>query len=226
MSRYFRACLGALSFLSLSVVLTASAQAPEASTAPLREVHADGYKILTEAQVVSLTGLQAGSQVAKKDLQAAADRLVQSGLFSKVDFNFQTRNAGVSATYRVEESPRLPVYFDNIPWFADSELNDAIRKTIPFFDGTLPEAGAVVDQAGDAVKELLSSRGLQVSIDHAAIANPTLGAWQALLDAGYPFLKRELLRDNPTRLSGLEAWRDGVSQSCAAEIDADLNRSD
>ena len=172
MPRHFRACFGALSFLSLSVVLAASAQAPEAATAPLRELHADGAKILTEAQVISLTGLQAGSQVAKQDLQAAANRLVQSGLFSKVGFNFQTRNAGVSATYHVEESSRLPVYFDNIPWFADSELNDAIRKTIPFFDGTLPEAGAVVDQAGDAVKELLSARGLQVSIEHTAIANP------------------------------------------------------
>lgn len=63
-------------------------------------------------------------------------------------------------------------------------------------------------------------------VPDAAIANPTLGAWQALLDAGFPFLKRELLRDNPTRLSGLEAWRDRVSQSCVMEIDADLNRSD
>src|SRR6266850_2276527 len=70
------------------------------------------------------------------------------------------------------ESPRLPVYFDNIPWFADSELADAIRKTFPYFDGTLPEAGAAVDRAGDAVKELLSSHGLQAAVEHAVIPNP------------------------------------------------------
>jgi outer membrane protein assembly factor BamA len=75
-------------------------------------------------------------------------------------------------TYRVEESPRIPVYFDNIPWFTDSALGDAIRNKFAFFDGTLPEAGAVVDQAGDVVKELLSSRGLQVSLEHTVIANP------------------------------------------------------
>jgi outer membrane protein assembly factor BamA len=72
----------------------------------------------------------------------------------------------------VEESPRLPVYFDNIPWFADSELADAIRKTFPYFDGTLPEGGAAVDRASDAVKGLLSSRGLQAAVAHAVIPNP------------------------------------------------------
>jgi outer membrane protein insertion porin family len=97
---------------------------------------------------------------------------VQSGLFSKVNFTFQTRGAGVLVTFYVEESPRIPAYFDNIPWFSDSELGDAVRKTLPFFDGTLPEAGAAVEQASDAVKDLLSSRGLQASIEHTVIPNP------------------------------------------------------
>jgi outer membrane protein insertion porin family len=154
------------------MVCPASAQTPEPATAPLRELHAEGSKILTEAQVVSLTSLQTGSQVGKKDLQTAADRLVESGLFSNVSYSFQTRGAGVLVTFHVGESPRMPAYFDNIPWFSDSELGDAIRKIIPFFDGTLPEAGAVVDQASNAVKDLLTSRGLRVSIEHAVTANP------------------------------------------------------
>jgi len=158
--------------LLLQVAGLARAQTPETTTAPLREVHAEGSKILSEAQVVALTGLQPPSQVGKNDLQTAADRLVASGLFSKVSYSFQTRGAGVLVTYHVEESPRIPVYFDNIPWFSDAELGDAIRKTFPFFDGTLPEAGAVVDQASDAVKELLASRGLQVSLEHIVAVNP------------------------------------------------------
>ena len=172
MPRCFRACSCVLVFLLLSAVFPASAQTRETGSAPLREVHAEGFKTLTEAQVVSLTGLETGSQVGKNNLQTAADRLVQSGLFSKVNYNFQTRGTGVLVTFHVEESPRLPVYFDNIPWFADSELGDTIRKKISYFNGTLPEAGAAVDQACDAVKELLSARGLQVSIEHTVIANP------------------------------------------------------
>ena len=172
MPRCFRACSCVLVFLLLSAVFPASAQTRETGSAPLREVHAEGFKTLTEAQVVSLTGLETGSQVGKNNLQTAADRLVHSGLFSKVNYSFQTRGTGVLVTFHVEESPRLPVYFDNIPWFADSELGDTIRKKISYFNGTLPEAGAAVDQACDAVKELLSARGLQVSIEHTVIANP------------------------------------------------------
>jgi outer membrane protein insertion porin family len=172
MSRIFRICVCAISFLLLTVCFTADAQTTETTTAPLREIRAEGLKILTEAQVLSLTELQTGSQVGKNDLQAAADRLVKSGLFSKVSYSFQTRGLGVSVTYHVEESPRILAYFDNIPWFADSELADAIRKKLPFFDGTLPEAGGAVDQAAEALNELLTSKGLQVSLEHLVIASP------------------------------------------------------
>src|SRR4029077_12970534 len=112
------------------------------------------------------------AQISKDDLKAAADKLVQSGLFAKVSYNFQTKVAGVLVTYHVEEAPRIPVYFDNIPWFTDSALADAIRVKFPFFDGTLPEAGAAVDQAGEAVQALLASRELKVSLEHTVIANP------------------------------------------------------
>jgi outer membrane protein assembly factor BamA len=172
MLRYLRACLGAILFLSFPAEFSASAQSSDAVSAPLREVRVEGHKILTEAQIVAITGLAPGAQIGRNDLQAAADKLVQSGLFSKVSYNFQTKLASVFVTFHVEESPRISVYFDNIPWFADSELADAIRSKLPFFNGTLPEAGAAVDQAADAVKELVSSRGLQVSLEHAVIANP------------------------------------------------------
>src|SRR6266403_3271250 len=172
MLRYLRACRALLLFLLSPGGFSASAQSPDAVNAPLREVHVDGEKILTEAQVMAITGLTPGVQIGKNDLQSAADKLVQSGLFAKVSYNYQTKVAGVFVTYHVEESPRIPVYFDNIPWFTDSALGDAIRARLPFFDGTLPEAGAAVDQAVDAVKELLSSRGVQGSLEHTVVANP------------------------------------------------------
>jgi outer membrane protein assembly factor BamA len=173
MLRYFRLCLGTAHLLLLLAGLPASAQTPDpVATAPLREIHAQGEKLLSEPQVISITGLVPGAQIGKNDLQTAADKLVQSGLFAKVSYNFQTKVAGVLVTYHVEESPRIPVYFDNLPWFSDSALGDAIRGKFPFFDGTLPEAGAAVDQAVDAVKELLASRGVQGSLEHTVIANP------------------------------------------------------
>src|SRR5258708_17083701 len=115
MSRYFRACLGTLLLLLLPPGFPASAQAPDVATAPLREVHTDGEKLLTETQVIAITGLVTGAQIGRNDLQAAADRLVQSGLFAKVSYNFHTKAAGILLTFILEESPRVPVFFANIP---------------------------------------------------------------------------------------------------------------
>ena len=106
-----------------------------AQTATLREIHAEGMKTFSEVQVAALSGLSVGSQIGRKDLQDAADLLLRSGLFAKVTFKFDTHNDNVTVHFHVEESPRLRVVYDNLPWYSDSELNDAIRKDLPFFDG-------------------------------------------------------------------------------------------
>jgi outer membrane protein assembly factor BamA len=143
-----------------------------AQTATLKEIHADGLKKLTETQVISLSGLSSGAQVGRKELQDAADALVKSGLFAKVNYNFTTLNDAVSLTFHLEENPRLPVSYDNFPWFADSELDDAIRKDLPFYDGTLPEGGAVVEQAASSLQAFLAAHGSNVQIAQAVLLSP------------------------------------------------------
>jgi outer membrane protein assembly factor BamA len=172
MPRFLRTCLGLPTFLSLLLFFPAQSQTPAAATASLHDIRTEGLKTLTEAQVTALSQLEKGSQVGKPDLQAAADRLLQTGMFAKVNYTFQTHGDGLAVTFQLEEAPRVPVYFDNLPWFSDGELADAIRKKVPYFDATLPEAGAVVDQVSDALKELLASRQLNVTIEHELLANP------------------------------------------------------
>jgi outer membrane protein insertion porin family len=171
MPRNFRKIVAALLLLLAAAVCPSFAQTADNVTASLREVRIEGQKHLSEAQIVAITGLTVGSEIGRADLQAGADKLVQTGLFDKVSYRFETRT-GVVVTYQVQESPRIPAYFDNIPWFADSELNDAIRKKLPYFDGTLPEGGGAVDQASDAIKELIASHGLQVTLQHEVAGNP------------------------------------------------------
>jgi outer membrane protein assembly factor BamA len=161
----------------LAILLCAfstQAQTPSAApaTAALHEVHAEGLKSLTEQQVRPLTGLQPGTQIGRADLQAAADKLVQTGLFAQVQYKFQTRPDGITVTFQLEEAPHLPAYFDNLPWFTDGELNDAIRAKLPFYDGTLPSAGSVVDQATETIDAFLVTHGLQAALEHQVVGNP------------------------------------------------------
>jgi outer membrane protein insertion porin family len=147
-------------------------QAPANPAATLKAIRADGVKHLTADQVIALAGLSIGSAVGKQELQAAADRLVQTGLFSNVNYAFQSKDDGLYLTFKLAEAPRVPAYFDNIPWFADSEIGQAIRKVLPFYDGTLPEGGAAVDQVSSILMDLIASRGMRTVVEHQVIANP------------------------------------------------------
>jgi outer membrane protein assembly factor BamA len=163
-----------LSAASAAILLRpAVAQTPApAGSATLHEVTTEGLKYLTEPNVVALTGLQPGAQITRDDLQSGADHLLQTGLFSNVSYKFKTGPAGVSVVYHIEEAPRLPVYFDNFPWVADSELTDAIRTKLPFYDGHLPSDGTAVEQASQAIATLLVARGITAPVEHQPIANP------------------------------------------------------
>jgi outer membrane protein insertion porin family len=159
------------SFLLLTFALPSYSQ-----TATLKAIHAEGAKTFTEAQVAVLSGLQIGSQVGRKELQDAADLLLRSGLFGKVNYKFDTHNNDVTLTFELEENHRLPVAYDNFPWFDDAELTDAIRKDLPFYDGTLPEGGTVVELAGNSLASFLSSHGLKAEVQHFVLANPLIDA--------------------------------------------------
>lgn|SRR5882724_1220855 len=143
-----------------------------AQTAGLREVRVEGAKDLTEAQIASLTGLASGAQVGRKELQEAADALVRTGLFAKVNFKFDTHNDNLVVTFHIEENPRLRVSYDNFPWYSDSELDDALRKELPFYDGHLPEAGQAVERAAAVLKTFVAARDPQVEITRQVVLSP------------------------------------------------------
>jgi hypothetical protein len=53
--------------------------------------------------------------------------------------------------------------------------------------------------------------------------NPTSDLWRQLLRAGFPFLKRELLRLNPTHVADIFDWRDVVTR-CFGELPIAIER--
>ncbi len=71
------------------------------------------------------------------------------------------------------------------------------------------------------------ARRVRSAFAHRAPLNPTAELWRQLLDAGFPFIKRELLRDNPAHVQDVADWREVVATlnpSCLALIERDLQR--
>lgn len=58
--------------------------------------------------------------------------------------------------------------------------------------------------------------------------NPTADLWRVLVEQGFPFLKRELLRDNPSRVPDVAAWSGVIDQIKSFNVDIimrDLEKS-
>lgn len=58
--------------------------------------------------------------------------------------------------------------------------------------------------------------------------NPSIDLWRQLIRAGYPFVKRELLLRNPTKVTDVFAWEEVVSTSLKADpqpLAAEIRRS-
>jgi hypothetical protein len=89
-------------------------------------------------------------------------------------------------------------------------------------------------QRNDKLKERTSSTGsyntkrvLRMASERKPI-NPTADLWRVLIEQGCPFLKRELLRDNPSRVPDVASWLSVVDDIADFETDIiirDLEKS-
>jgi outer membrane protein insertion porin family len=183
-----------------------------AQTAALREVRVEGAKHLTEAQIASLTGLASGAQVGRKELQEGADALVRTGLFAKVNFKFDTHNDNLVVTFHIEENPRLRVSYDNFPWYSDSELEEALRKELPFYDGHLPEVGQVVERAAAVLKAFVGARDPQVEITHQVVLSPLTEASEQQFSVQGPVPKISKLEFSDPKLTEDLAVRTHIAE--------------
>src|SRR5205807_10653107 len=69
--------------------------------------------------------------------------------------------------FEVEESAlSLPVVCENFVWFTDDEIVAAIRKDVPFFNGTAPASGETADKITAALQRLLTSKNIAGQVDY------------------------------------------------------------
>jgi hypothetical protein len=85
-------------------------------------------------------------------------------------------------------------------------------------------------QSGEPMRDMrfVHAHRIRYNVVARKPLNPTSDLWRQLLRAGFPFMKRELLRDNPTEVADVTEWRDEVARHFGpvpAAIDRDLQRA-
>jgi outer membrane protein insertion porin family len=169
----FAACM-----LLAHVPARAQAQQPQgasqAQAIKLEKIEFKGLERVKEAEALEKCGLQAGQTVDIDAVEAASNRLLESGLFKNLSYKLKGTTDKAVLTFEViEQKWSMPVSFDNFVWFTDDELNQAVRRKVPAFDGTAPEAGNVTEQIKQALEELLRERKIDGTVEYTLSSDPS-----------------------------------------------------
>ena len=139
----------------------------------LDRIEFKGLDRVKEDEALGKSGLTLGQTVVIDDVEAAANRLLESGLFTNLSYKLKgTTDKSVLTFEVVERKWTMPVSFDNFVWFTDEELNAAVRRKLPAFDGTAPESGGVTEQIKQALTELLNERKIEGKVQYDLSEDP------------------------------------------------------
>ena len=162
----------ALALLALASAARVAAQSSAPPAAVLGEIHASGSKHYGDAQLASAAGIKPGDPISREQIQQIADRLSQTGLFSRVNYDFTSKGNKIVLVFELADAPIVPVSFDNFVWFTDDELSAAIRETVPIYDGNAPKDGSLIEDMTAGLTKLLAARGVSGNVTHTLIAQP------------------------------------------------------
>jgi outer membrane protein assembly factor BamA len=143
-----------------------SAGQSEEGSATLASVEVTGSKRFASALIAPATGLKAGSQITRADLQQAANALAQLGPFTNVQYRYASQANGVVVQFQVADAPSIPVFFDNFPWFTDDQLDAALKASTPLYDGSAPEHGTLLDSMANSLGLFLVAHGYPGNVSH------------------------------------------------------------
>ncbi|HEX3661550.1 MAG TPA: POTRA domain-containing protein [Acidobacteriaceae bacterium] len=143
-------CLGFLTFAS---ALSAQKYAPKKIT----------FSGVTESQaeLLAVSGLKPGTAVGQVEIQAAAQKLIDTGMFSDVRFSFD----GIDLNYALKPAATMePVRFDNFPWWDAAALDAAVATKVPLFHGSVPPESAMQRAVAAALTALLAEKGVTATV--------------------------------------------------------------
>jgi outer membrane protein assembly factor BamA len=185
-----------------------------------------GSTRFSQDDLVRATGLSANSQVTMEDLQQAANRMGNCGAFSSVQFQYKAVSGprdSVEADFQVKDAEKfLPAVFENLIWYSDAELQQALHDALPLFNGSLPLSGSLTDDLKVALSRLQTAKGLPAEVSYMLAGE--MGQPPSI----YKFkVENANLKIRDFRFSGVtHLSSDATAQAVAAARGADYLRSD
>ena len=143
----------------IAIALVAPAQSPSAPN-PLKTLNIEGNQRFTAAQIVAASGLKLGQSVTKEAFDAARARLMETGAFESVGYDFQPNAAmtGFEATLHVAEVGLMYHYrFEDLP-ASDQTLRDMLHKQEFFLGDVIPQTSNVLTRYNRALTRFFDGK--------------------------------------------------------------------
>lgn len=136
---------------------------------PIVALQASGSERYQPAEIVAATGLKVdiSKPVALTAVRDAAQKLVDSGVFSDVSYRHSATTGGMSVQFTVKDKAAdqfLPAVFENVVWLPDAELRELITKHLPLFHGDIPLNGRLEDDVAEQVTAILKQRNIDAHV--------------------------------------------------------------
>jgi outer membrane protein insertion porin family len=156
--------------LSIVLLLALSFSVSGQQSFKIGKIEFEGLSRLSLDEMIATTGLKVGQQFELSALDAAAQRLVDSGFFKNVAYRTRPNRDQITITFVVEESKVATsrVVFDNFIWFSDTELVAAVRREVPSFSGTAPDNGDTVERITKALQRFLHEHQIEATVAYMA----------------------------------------------------------
>lgn len=155
------------SFLLTSLVCVALRLPATSQTFQPKVIHFEGADGYSDQELLSAIALHDGSVLSTADMNASAQKLMDTGLFEGISYKFDGRDL----IFQVKPSAQLyPVRLENIPITAGPELDAKIRDRAPLYRGKVPNDGGLLTDVRAAVEEILKAQAIPATIKTAPYA--------------------------------------------------------
>jgi outer membrane protein assembly factor BamA len=134
----------------------------------IQKIEFEGLNRVSPEEAMTTTGLKIGERFALNALDAAAQKLMDSGQFNKVGYKTRAASQLITITFQVEEATVTSsrVVFDNFIWFEDATLIGAVKGELPSFTGTAPDNGDTAARIVKALQRFLHEQKIEATVSH------------------------------------------------------------
>ena len=131
-----------------------------AQTRVLQQITFTGAPGYSQSELLAFTGLKPGGSATQQQIEDAAQRLNDTGLFDEVNFTGNVK--GIVYTLKAAPSTAmLPARFGNFVWWQDDEINRTLKARVAFYQAdAVPTSGNMRASICSTLMAMLAEKGL------------------------------------------------------------------